>query len=54
VPKFLSDALTDLKVKNLKPKAKPYKVTDGRGLALKVTPVGGERVEIPLPAWGGG
>ena len=32
--------LTDTKIRNLKPKAKPYKVADGEGLYLQVTPNG--------------
>ena len=30
--------LTDLKIRNAKPRAKPYKLVDGRGLYLEVTP----------------
>lgn len=33
-------ALTDLKVKNLKPKGKPYKVSDFDGLFVSVQPNG--------------
>ncbi|MHA7859441.1 MAG: tyrosine-type recombinase/integrase [Henriciella sp.] len=32
--------LTDTKIRNLKPKEKPYKVADGEGLYLQVTPNG--------------
>jgi integrase len=32
--------LTDMRVKNAKPKAKPYKLADGGGLYLEVTPSG--------------
>ena len=35
--------LTDLKVKALKPKEKPYKVFDGQGLYLEVMPNGGKK-----------
>lgn len=33
--------LTDTAVKNAKPKAKPYKLTDGDGLYLLIKPNGG-------------
>jgi hypothetical protein len=33
-------SLSDAKVRNSKPKAKPYKITDGEGLFLLVTPSG--------------
>lgn len=32
--------LTDPKIKSLKPRAKPYRVADGRGLCLQVNPTG--------------
>jgi len=35
-------SLNDLKVKNAKAKDKPYKITDGDGLYLQVTPPGGK------------
>lgn len=35
-------ALTDVKVRTAKPKEKPYKLTDGEGLFLLVTPAGGK------------
>ena len=35
-------ALTESKVKNLKPEARPFKVSDERGLYLEVTPAGGK------------
>lgn len=35
-------ALTELAVKNLKPKARAYKVADGGNLTLEVTPSGGK------------
>ncbi len=35
-------ALTDLRVRNAKPKVKAYKLTDQRGLYLLVTPTGGK------------
>jgi len=35
--------LTDLKIKNLKPRDKPYKVFDGKGLYLEVMPNGGKK-----------
>ena len=31
-------ALSDAKVRNAKPQAKPYKITDGEGMFLLVTP----------------
>lgn len=34
--------LTDSQIKGLKPKAKPFKTTDGQGLYLLVTPTGGK------------
>ena len=34
--------LTDLQVKNAKPKDKPYKLTDGGGLYVLITPSGGK------------
>ena len=34
--------LTDLQVKTAKPKAKDYKLTDGGGLYLQITPSGGK------------
>ena len=40
MPRVLSRVLTDLKVRALKPRAKPYKVRDGEGLLLKVAPSG--------------
>src|SRR5580700_9185047 len=33
-------ALSDVKVRNAKPQAKPYKITDGEGMFLLVTPSG--------------
>src|SRR5580658_8663913 len=33
-------ALTDVKVRNAKPQAKPYKISDGEGMFLLVTPSG--------------
>src|SRR6266849_4507367 len=38
MPKCLSDAL----VRNSKPKTKPYKMSDGEGLFLLITPSGGK------------
>lgn len=35
-------ALTELAIKSLKPKAKAYRVTDGGGLTLEVSPAGGK------------
>ena len=35
-------ALTELAIKNLKPKAKAYRVTDSNGLCLEVSPAGGK------------
>ncbi|MBP7868241.1 MAG: tyrosine-type recombinase/integrase [Acidobacteria bacterium] len=40
MPKILRDALTDVKVRQAKPKDKPYKLLDGGGLFLWVTPKG--------------
>jgi hypothetical protein len=34
--------LTDTAIRNARPKAKPYKLTDERGLYLFVTPSGGK------------
>lgn len=34
--------LTDTRLRALKPKDKPYKVTDERGLYVEVTPTGGK------------
>lgn len=34
--------LTDAKIKNAKPKSKPYKLTDGFGMYIEVTPAGGK------------
>jgi len=47
---------TDAAVRNLKPKAKPYKVADGEGLYLLVTPQGGKlwRLDYRYPKGGGG
>lgn len=36
----LADGLTDTKIKNAKPKDKPYKLSDGNGLTLLVNPNG--------------
>ncbi|MFZ4126202.1 MAG: Arm DNA-binding domain-containing protein, partial [Rickettsiales bacterium] len=33
-------ALTELEIKNLKPKTKPYRMSDGGGLTLEVSPTG--------------
>ncbi len=35
-------SLSDAKVRNAKPKLKPYKIADGEGLFLLVTPAGGK------------
>ena len=35
-------SLNDRQIKNAKPAEKPYKLTDGGGLHLAVTPVGGK------------
>jgi len=45
-------ALTDTAIKALKPKTKPYKLFDGGGLFLLVTPRGGKwwRLEYRLKA----
>ena len=34
--------LTDIQIKRIKPGAKPHKISDGGGLFLWVTPVGGK------------
>jgi hypothetical protein len=34
--------LTDIEIRRTKAKAKPYKVSDGRGMNLWVTPAGGK------------
>ena len=34
--------LTDIQIKRIKPSAKPYKVSDGGGLFLWITPSGGK------------
>jgi hypothetical protein len=34
------EALTDREIRNAKPRRKPYKLTDGRGLYLEVRPTG--------------
>ena len=34
--------LTNTEIKNLKPKDKPYKVTDGGGLFILIQPTGGK------------
>ncbi len=39
-------SLTDIKIKSLKPKDKPYKVFDGNGLYIYVTPAGGKKWRI--------
>lgn len=50
--------LTDTRLRALKPKDKPYKVTDERGLYVEVTPTGGKlwrfRYRIPVNASMGG
>lgn len=38
--------LTDWKIKNLTPRAKPYRVADGGGLALRVNPTGQKTWEL--------
>src|SRR5438045_697638 len=35
-------ALTELAIKNLKPRKKPYRVTDTGGLCIEVSPAGGK------------
>lgn len=40
MPKILRDALTDVKIRQAKPKDKPYKLLDGAGLFLLITPNG--------------
>ena len=35
-------ALTDIAVKNSKPKEKAYKLSDGHGLYLQISPSGGK------------
>jgi hypothetical protein len=41
MPKLVTP-LTDTQVKNAKPKDKPYKLADGGGMYLEVTPTGGK------------
>jgi hypothetical protein len=41
MPKIVTP-LTDMQVKNAKPKDKPYKLADGGGVYLEVTPAGGK------------
>lgn len=36
--------LVDTRLRNAKPKEKPYKLTDGNGLYLLVTPTGGGKL----------
>ena len=36
----MPSSLSDAKVRNAKPKAKPYKIADGEGLFLLITPSG--------------
>ena len=38
--------LTDTRLRALKPKDKPYKVTDERGLYVEVTPTGGKERHV--------
>ncbi|MDQ6621330.1 MAG: integrase arm-type DNA-binding domain-containing protein [Pseudomonadota bacterium] len=38
-----ADRLTDRAIRNAKPAAKPYKLSDGRGMYLEITPTGGKR-----------
>ena len=40
MPKLISHPLTDIQPRTAKPKAKPYKLTDGGGLYLLVNPDG--------------
>ncbi len=40
MPKVIRDALNDVKIRQAKPKDKPYKLVDGKGLYLLVTPNG--------------
>src|SRR5437763_15127371 len=35
-------SLSDAKVRNAKPRLKPYKISDGEGLFLLITPAGGK------------
>ena len=42
MPRKVTSSLTDLKVKNTKPAEKQYKLFDGGGLFLLVTPTGGK------------
>lgn len=45
-------ALTDVGIRALKPTDKPYKVTDGKGLYLQVTPAGGKLWRLKYRARG--
>lgn len=38
--------LSDLKIKSAKPRSKPYKLADGAGLYLEVTPSGGKHWKL--------
>jgi hypothetical protein len=40
-------ALTDKTIRNLKPRLKPYKKSDGKGLCLLVTPYGSNLWRLP-------
>ena len=42
IGKGKSGPLTDTRIRTAKPKAKAYRIPDGKGLFLWVTPVGGK------------
>jgi len=44
--------LSDIQVKNAKPKDKDYKLSDGYGLHLLVTPTGGKTGRESSNTWG--
>ena len=39
-------ALTDAKIRNMKPKERPYKVSDFEGLYVQVTPAGSKLLKV--------
>ena len=42
MPPHGGPVLTDKEIKNAKPQVKPYRLTDGGGLYLEVSPAGGK------------
>src|SRR5690349_21588584 len=47
-----TQGLTDARLRNLKPAAKPYKVFDAGGLYLQITPVGGRHWRLKFRVFG--